>query len=101
MSSPSPREGSSAAPARAGAAAARCPASASAAHRLQRSRSLMRVQAEAQQPLLQGYVGRERGHLAAMDDGAVVHYQHLVAELARGMKILLDQQDGGATALDL
>ncbi len=36
-----------------------------------------------------------------MDDLAVIHHQHLVAEFARGMEILFDQKDGGAAALDL
>ena len=53
----------------------------------------MRLQTEAQQAFLQRDVGGERRHLAAMDDGAVIHHQHLVAELARGMEILLDQQE--------
>ena len=58
--------------------------------------SLMRLQAEAEQALLQRYVGGERRHLAVMDDAAVVHHAHVIAELPRDMEILLDQQDGRA-----
>ena len=53
----------------------------------------MRLQTQAQQALLQRDVGGQRRHLAAMDDLAVIHHQHLVAEFARGMEILFDQQE--------
>ena len=34
-----------------------------------------------------------------MHDADVVHHQHGIADLARDVKILLDQEDGGAAAL--
>ena len=61
----------------------------------------MRLQAQAQQPLLERHVGGQGGHLAAMDDGAVVHDQHAVAELAGSEEVLFDQQDSRTLALDL
>ena len=58
----------------------------------------MRLQAQSKQPLLQRHVGGEIGHLAAMHNPAIVHHQHGVADFARDMEVLLDQQDGGAAA---
>src|SRR6185369_6157812 len=86
---------------RAAAAPAGYPASASATRLTRQGRSLMGLQAEPEQALLQRRVGRQRRHLAAMDDLAVIHHHDAVAELAGGKKILFDQQNGGAAALDL
>ena len=38
-------------------------------------------------------VGGEFGHLAVVDDAAVVHHPHEIADFARDAEILLDQQD--------
>ena len=45
-------------------------------------------------------VGGEVGHRAGVDDAAVVHHAHEIADLARDAEILLDQQDRHAAALD-
>src|SRR6218665_1791549 len=82
------------------AAAARYPASASAADRGQRYQSLMGLQTEAEQLFLQRGVVGQHGHRAAMNDAAIVHHQHIVADLLGNMEILLDQQDSDAAALD-
>ena len=53
----------------------------SAADGMQRScRSLMRIQREAEQALLQGLVRDKLAHGAGMHDAPVVHDDHIVAE---------------------
>jgi hypothetical protein len=61
----------------------------------------MRIEAEAEQAVLQRFVRGQRRHLAAMDDAAIVHDANLVADLARDAKVLLDEQDRDARRLDL
>ena len=46
-------------------------------------------------------VGGELRHLAVVDDAAVVHHAHEIADFLRDAEILLDQQDRRAAALDL
>jgi hypothetical protein len=45
-------------------------------------------------------ISGEVGHRAGVNDAAVVHHAHEVAEFARDAEILLDEQDRHAAALD-
>ena len=57
----------------------------------------MRIQAEAEQAASAARLSAASSAIApAMDDAAVVHHAHVVAELLRDAEILLDQQDGRA-----
>src|SRR6476659_558113 len=49
--------------------------------------SLVSLQAQAEQAVLQRLVRREVGHAPGMDDAARVHYRHRVAERARGVEV--------------
>ena len=59
----------------------------------------MRLQAQAEQPLLQRLVRGELRHRAGMDDAAVVHHADMVADACGDAEILLDQKDGRAARL--
>jgi hypothetical protein len=50
-------------------------------------------------PVLQPVIGRERRHLAGMDDAALIHHRDIVADRLRDTKILLDQQNRRVLAL--
>jgi hypothetical protein len=64
-------------------------------------RSLVRSQRQAQQALLQRFVGGQFGHRAAVHDAAVVHHRHRSPSALAIMEVLLDQQDGGLLRLQL
>src|SRR6187399_919400 len=65
------------------------------------SLSLMRGEREAEQALLQRLVVGEFGHRAAMDDAAVFHHRDAVAEGARDLEVLLDEQHRRLGALQV
>ncbi len=53
----------------------------------------MRVQTEAQQPLLQACVSDQLRHRTVVDDGTIVDDDDVVAERRGGVEILLDEED--------
>ena len=59
------------------------------------------IHAQAEQVLLQGGVGGESRHAAAMRDPAVVHHRDRVAQPAGEGEVLLDHQQGGLAVLQL
>src|SRR5436305_13446869 len=84
-------------------AAAGSPREPSAARRrpLCLPRSLVGIQAQAQQAMLQLFVGGEGRHRAAVYDATVVHHAHRVADLLCDAEILLDAQYRSPSPLHL
>src|SRR5205809_4617407 len=66
-----------------------------------RSPSLMRGEREAEEALLQRLIVGQLGHRAAVDDAAVLHHRDAVAERARDLEVLLDQQHRRLGALEV
>src|SRR5215218_5078235 len=65
------------------------------------SPSLVGGEREAEQPLLQRLVVGHGGHRAAMHDAAVFHHGDVVAERARHLEVLLDEEHRRLGALQV
>ena len=61
----------------------------------------MHIQAQAQELFLQILVLRELRHAAVMYDAPRVHHRHRIPERARGVEVLLDEEDRGVGLLEL